>query len=148
MARRNNDPTSNEDKAKVRVIFAEVEGNNESVQEALRTMVSAMSRPVRVVQAKALDEIPVIVQQNLVNDSIDDVLVNESAAEEPLQNETNSSRRPRGSGPKTDRNAGIALVPDLNLDRRSIQICVSFSLEKLLVTTWKKYLLLSTTCRT
>lgn len=114
MARRNNDPTSNEDKAKVRVIFAEVEGNNESVQEALRTMVSAMSRPVRVVQAKALDEIPVIVQQNLVNDSIDDVLVNESAAEEPLQNETNSSRRPRGSGPKTDRNAGIALVPDLN----------------------------------
>jgi hypothetical protein len=49
MAKRNNEPTSGADKAKVRVFFAEVEGNNESVQEALRTMVSAMSRPVRVI---------------------------------------------------------------------------------------------------
>ena len=48
MARRGNDPAG-EDKAKVRVLFAEVEGNNESVQEALRTMVSAMSQPVRVI---------------------------------------------------------------------------------------------------
>ena len=48
MARRNSEPSSSVDRAKVRVFFAEVEGNNESVQEALKTMVSAMSRPVRV----------------------------------------------------------------------------------------------------
>jgi hypothetical protein len=34
MVRRNNEPISGADKAKVRVFFAEVEGNNESVQEA------------------------------------------------------------------------------------------------------------------
>ena len=39
MAKRSNDPTPGTDKAKVRVFFAEVEGNNESVQEALKTMV-------------------------------------------------------------------------------------------------------------
>ena len=49
MARRNNEPISGADKAKVRVFFAEVEGNNESIQEALKTMLSAMSRPVRVI---------------------------------------------------------------------------------------------------
>jgi hypothetical protein len=47
--RNNNDPTLGVDKAKVRVFFAEVEGNNDSVQEALKTMVSAMSRSVRVI---------------------------------------------------------------------------------------------------
>src|SRR5260370_11608038 len=49
MARRNNEPLSGADKAKVRVFFAEVEGNNESVREALKTMLSAMSRPLRVI---------------------------------------------------------------------------------------------------
>jgi hypothetical protein len=46
MAKRNNEPTSGADKAKVRVFFAEVEGNSESVQ-ALRTMVSAMRRIIQ-----------------------------------------------------------------------------------------------------
>ena len=47
MARRNgNEPALATDKAKIyRVFFVEVEGNNESVQEALKTMVSAMNRP-------------------------------------------------------------------------------------------------------
>jgi hypothetical protein len=48
MARRNNEPAFSADKAKVRVFYAEVEGNNESVQEALKTML-AMSRPARVI---------------------------------------------------------------------------------------------------
>jgi hypothetical protein len=64
MAKRNNEPTSGADKAKVRVFFAEVEGNNESVQEALRTMVSAMSRPVRVVSEQSANgKAPVLLQQ-------------------------------------------------------------------------------------
>jgi len=40
MVRRNNEPISGVDKAKVRVFYAEVEGNNESVQEALKTMLA------------------------------------------------------------------------------------------------------------
>jgi hypothetical protein len=49
MAKRGSESISGTDKAKVRVFFAEVEGNNESIQEALQTMVSAMSRPVRII---------------------------------------------------------------------------------------------------
>jgi hypothetical protein len=45
MAKRNNEPISGADKAKIRVFCAEVEGNNESVQEALKTMLAAMTRP-------------------------------------------------------------------------------------------------------
>ncbi|HXC90096.1 MAG TPA: hypothetical protein VNV18_08015 [Stellaceae bacterium] len=40
MARRSNEPAFSPDKAKVRVFYAEVEGNNESVQEALKTMLA------------------------------------------------------------------------------------------------------------
>jgi hypothetical protein len=58
MVRRNNEATSGADKAKVRVFFAEVEGNNESVQEALKTMLSAMSRPVRVISEQRLTGMP------------------------------------------------------------------------------------------
>lgn len=114
MAKRSNDPT-NEDKAKVRVLFAEVEGNNESVQEALRTMVSAMSRPVRMVHVRANDETPALTQQDLDLDSVEGTLDRgDSFTEESQEGETDGGRRPRGSGPKTDRNAGIALVHDLN----------------------------------
>ena len=113
MARRSNDPTGG-DKAKVRVLFAEVDGNNESVQEALRTMVSAMGRSVRMIQVKADGELPAITPRDLDADSGDYVVDGDSVAEESSQSEANSGRKPRGSGPKTDRNSGIALVPDLN----------------------------------
>lgn len=111
MARRSSDPISGSDKAKVRVVFAEVEGNNESVQEALRTMVSAMSRPiVRVVQTTPVDQAPALTHQG----SPDDV-DGEAFGHEPAESATDSAdRKRRGSGPKTDRNAGISLVPDLD----------------------------------
>ena len=75
MVRRNNEATSGADKAKVRVFFAEVEGNNESVQEALKTMLSAMSRPVRVIsEQRANGNASVLLQQadgEVVEDAID-----------------------------------------------------------------------------
>ena len=40
MVRRNNESALSADKAKVRVFYAEVEGNNQSVQEALKTMIA------------------------------------------------------------------------------------------------------------
>jgi hypothetical protein len=114
MAKRNNEPTSGADKAKVRVFFAEVEGNNESVQEALRTMVSAMSRPVRVIsEQKVNGQSTTLLQQTDVdevetaNDQVEEV---EPLGEEP----TPTARRPRGTGRKVDRNAGLDLVPNLN----------------------------------
>ena len=38
------------DKGKVRIFFAEVEGSNDSIREAIRTMAQAMNRPPNVVQ--------------------------------------------------------------------------------------------------
>jgi hypothetical protein len=113
MVRRNSD-SAGDDKAKVRILFAEVEGNNETVQEALRTMVSAMSRPARVVHFKPNGEPPALTQPDLIPDGVEEVLDSEDVAEEPRQTETNSGRKQRGSGPKIDRNAGIALVHDLD----------------------------------
>lgn len=113
MARRGNESIG-EDRAKVRVLFAEVEGNNQSVQEALRTMVSAMSRPVRMVYAKGNNDAPALAQQDNGLESLDDQFEAETPAEESSATEVNGGRKPRGSGRRIDRNAGIAMVPDLN----------------------------------
>jgi|SRR5580704_2346679 hypothetical protein len=115
MARRNNEPTSVADKAKVRVLFAEVEGNNESVQEALRTMVSAMSRPVRLISEPKTNGNPALLLQNPDLEEVEEAIeqVDEGAK---LDGEPSPppARKPRGSGKKSDRNAGLALVPNLN----------------------------------
>jgi hypothetical protein len=92
----------------VRVFFAEVEGNNESVQEALKTMLSAMSRPVRVFsEQKANGNAAVLLQQadvEVVEDAIDQVEEVEALGEEPAPP---NARKPRGTGKKVDRNAGL-----------------------------------------
>src|SRR3984893_14633807 len=113
MAKRLNGSGS-EDKSKVRVLHAEVEGNNETVQEALRTMVSAMSRPVRVVQLKANGETPSLIQQELELDNLDNASDDDKGSEDSSQSEPSVVRKQRRSGAKTDRNAGIAIVHDLN----------------------------------
>ena len=69
MAKRNNEPVFGADKAKVRVFFAEVEGNNESVKEALKTMLSAMNRSARVIsEQKANGKTAVLLQQSDVEE--------------------------------------------------------------------------------
>jgi hypothetical protein len=114
MARRVNEPTSLVDKAKVRVFFAEVEGNNESVQEALKTMLSAMSRPVHAISERKHDGNAAIVLQKPdaeeVQEAIDHVSV-EAVREASVHPNV---RKTRGTGKKTDRNARLTLVPDLN----------------------------------
>lgn len=115
MAKRNPEPVGGTDKAKVRVFFAEVEGNNDSVQEALKTMVSAMSRPVRVVSntGGAGRESALLHQTDLTEDVEEAVSDAEEHEAESASEDVSSSRRPRGTGKKTDRNAGIELVPNL-----------------------------------
>jgi len=88
MARRNNETAPGADKAKVRVFFAEVEGNNESVQEALKTMLSAMSRPVRVISEQKANGNAFLLQQadaevEVVEEAIDQAEEVEAPSEEP-----------------------------------------------------------------
>ena len=131
MARRNNEPTSGVDKAKVRVFFAEVEGDNESVQEALKTMVSAMSRHVRVIsEQRANGNAAVLLQHadvEVVEEPRDQVAEVEVSGEEfaPL-----NARKPRRTGKKVDRNAGLNLVPDLNFRPNGKQTLKEFVDEK------------------
>jgi hypothetical protein len=115
MAKRGSESISGTDKAKVRVFFAEVEGNNESIQEALQTMVSAMSRPVRIIAEQRVNGKSDLVLSHGAVEEVEDLA--EEAEEVPDQSREAASdiaRRPRGSGRKTDRNAGLDLVPDLD----------------------------------
>src|ERR1700676_2716882 len=115
MAKRNSESISGTDKAKVRVFFAEVEGNNESIQEALQTMVSAMSRPVRVITEQKSNGKPDLL---LPQEGVEEVeeSIEQTGEVHALQEEdaaSDSARRSRGSGKRVDRNAGLSLVPDL-----------------------------------
>jgi len=116
MAKRINEPNASPDRAKVRVFFAELEGNNESVQEALKTMVSAMSRPVRVISDQKANgkTLPLLdkVESEDLEDSVDQVEESEALAED--DSAAQNLRRARGTGKKIDRNAGLELVPNLN----------------------------------
>jgi len=132
MARRNNETISSMDKAKVRVFFAEVEGNNDSVQEALKTMVSAMNRPVRVLSeqkgnGKAALLLPPQTDVEEVEETIDEGEEVEALSEEPA---LSNGRKPRGTGKKVDRNAGISLVPNLNFMPNGKQSLKAFLDEK------------------
>jgi len=114
MAKRNNEPASGAGKAKVRVFFAEVEGNDESVQEALKTMVSAMSRPVRVIsEQKGNGKAAALIQQSDVEE-VDDVIEQDEVSELVDEESASPARKARGSGKKVDRNAGLELVPNMD----------------------------------
>jgi hypothetical protein len=96
-------------KAKVRVFYAEVEGSDESVQEALKTML-AMSRPARVIsEQKANGNAAVLLQHGdveAVEEAIDQVDGVETAEEQSAP--PPNARKPRGTGKKVDRNAGLS----------------------------------------
>lgn len=130
MAKRNNEPVFGADQAKVRVFFAEVEGNNESVQEALKTMLSAMNRSARVIsEQKANGNNAVLLQQPDVEEVEEAV---DEAEEEALHEESTppNSRKPRGTGRKIDHNAGLHLVPDLDFRPNGKQALKAFVEEK------------------
>jgi hypothetical protein len=131
MAKRNNEQAPGSEKAKVRVLFAEVEGNNQSVQEALKSMVSAMSRPVRVIsEQNGNGRTPALLQQVALEETeelTDHVEEVEVPDDEP---ETSNTRKARGTGKKVDRNAGLSLVPNLNFRAAGKQSLKEFVDEK------------------
>jgi hypothetical protein len=139
MARKNNDSTG-DDKAKIRILFAEVEGNNDTVQEAMRTMISAMSRPVKLVHVKSNGETKILPPADMQEENSDDDLTMDDVPEESISAESSANRKPRGTGPKVDRNAGIALVPDLNFMQKGKKSLRDFFAEKSPATDMEKIL--------
>jgi hypothetical protein len=131
MAKRSNESISSADRAKVRVFCAEVEGSNESVHEALKTMVLAMSRPVRVIsEHKANGKAPILLEQTDGEEVGDEIEELEEATTSAEDSTSQSSRKPRGEGKKVDRNAGLELVPDLNFRPDGKQALKEFVEEK------------------
>jgi hypothetical protein len=131
MVKRSNEQASGSEKAKVRVLFAEVEGNNQSVQEALKSMVSAMNRPVRVISEQNVNgKASVLLQQGVAEEVEEPIehVGDADATEEEV--EISAARKPRGTGKKTDRNAGLSLVPNLNFRPSGKQSLKEFVAER------------------
>lgn len=124
MARGNNDREQGNDKGKIRFIIAEVEGNNQTLQDLVRTMSPLLARPVQV-------HIPPKLVQNgapgpvgpaapadptLFNEPLS---VDEDTVSVPADQSGDASngapRRKRGEGEIRDRNAGLTIVKSLNV---------------------------------
>ena len=121
MGRRNNEQQSGSDRSKVRLFFVEVEGNNQSLQDVVRTFTATMNRPVEV--ARTLKRLPMTAaEQSNAGTPADTTLFDGDSDEfdgvSPEGTETIeepvSPRQKRGQGPKIDRNTGIDLVGDLD----------------------------------
>lgn len=124
MARGNNDREQGTERGKIRFIIAEVEGNNQTLQDLVRTMAPMLSRPVEVkvppklVQAGPPSPTPTArsADQDLFDQKANAPEgIDAGEVEQTEPGSRSSTRRPRGEGPKKDRNAGIKLVPELDL---------------------------------
>jgi hypothetical protein len=118
MARRNNEPAHLADKAKVRVLFAEVEGSNESVQEAMKAMLSAVGRPVRMITDQKPNGNTTVLLPHSDRKETDEIIDHVEVETLPEDSAPPSARKPRGTGKRVDRNAGLKLVPDLDFRPR------------------------------
>jgi len=123
MARNNSDREQGTEKGKIRFIIAEVEGNNQTLQELLRTMAPMLGRPVQVHVPPKLVQIGVAGPASNARPVEPDLFNQEAAApevidaeevEQPDAGSNDNTRRKRGEGAKTDRNAGVNPVTDLN----------------------------------
>jgi hypothetical protein len=130
MAKRNNDPTFGADKAKVRVFYAEVEGNNESVQDALKTMLAAMNRSAPAVRVTSEQKangraavLPPKVEAEEVEEAGDEVAEAEVVEEEAAPP---AGRKARGAGRKVDHNAGLRLVPTSTSSKKGTNLLSNF----------------------
>jgi hypothetical protein len=137
MAKRSSDHDSGPDKGKIRIFFAEVEGNNESLQDALKTVVAAMNRsgavqiaaPTARIGSKSLVAVtPEAEQSSTDNEEATDIPEESLSAE---SNDTTATTRKRGTGAKKDRNAGINLVPNLDFRPKGKQSLKEFFAEKM-----------------
>jgi hypothetical protein len=145
MAKRGGDDETGSEKGKIRIFFAEVEGNNQSLQDALKTVVAAMNRPIQLAAARlpangqnALATTAAAeggAPQETVEEAGNEELVEESAESTPV--------RKRRTGPKADRNVGIKLVPNLDFRPEGKPALKEFFAEKAPKTDMEQTLVIS-----
>ncbi len=123
MAKRFNESESGASRGKIRFIIAEVEGNDQTLQDLVRTMAPLLGRPVQVQIASkrivATQDAPQATgtqtEPTLFNNDSEDQEVGEQTLNDATGESTGPGvRRKRGDGPKVDRNAGIVPVGDLD----------------------------------
>jgi hypothetical protein len=126
MARRGNEHDQDTDRSKIRVFYAEVEGSTQSLQEFMRTLTAAIGRPVPTAlpSKRSADDFDHAIQRDVL---VSPALSYEGATAESAnvdgnptevnatpEAQSSATRRNRGLGKKTDRNAGVSLIPDLD----------------------------------
>ena len=130
MRKKSQESDATTDKAKVRIFFAEIEGNNESVREAVKSMVQAINRPSagssRIQGRGANDSLPA---PSLAETEDENEIV-EVQEIEPEMEEQAPAPRKRGTGPKRDYNAGIDLETSLDFRPSGKQTLREFFAEK------------------
>lgn len=113
MAKRGHDNDGRPDKGKIRILYLEVDGNNDSIQEALKTMAQTMKQPLHVIgPARAAVPAAAITNTEAADSEVEEVEEVENA--EVTEPDDQPAPRKRGPGVKKDWNAGIALIPNLD----------------------------------
>jgi len=123
MARSNSDREQGMEKGKIRVLYIELEGNNQTLQDGLRAVAQMLPRTAEVKTLPKLVQNGATGAGSSVRTADPDLFNQEPSAPEEIDAEevehldaasNGNARRPRGEGAKTDRNAGINPVTDLN----------------------------------
>ncbi len=139
MARGNNERECGTEKGKIRVLFIELEGNNQTLQDGLRTVSQMLPRavevkvPPKLVQngAAATASSARPGEPDLFNqDAVAPEVIDPEEVEQPDAGAASSTRKKRGEGTKTERNAGITPVADLNFVPRDKVALKTFFAEK------------------
>lgn len=124
MARGNSDREQGTEKGKIRFIIAEVEGNNQTLQDLVRTMAPMLARPVQVqvppklVQNGAAGSVPSArpAEPDLFNpEPAAPEVIETDEVEQPDAGSNGATRRKRGEGANRDKNAGLSIVKSLDL---------------------------------
>ncbi|WP_020469616.1 hypothetical protein [Zavarzinella formosa] len=151
MARRGNEQEHSSERGKVRFIIAEVEGNNQTLQELLRAVAPMLARPSqvaiapkRVVASLEDGAVSAPAPERTLFDGIDQATdAEEGEVIVPQADSTETPRRKRGNGTKSDRNAGINQVPDLDFMPKGKAALKLFFTEKAPSTDMEQILVLS-----
>jgi hypothetical protein len=133
MAQRKNDPP-NPDNSEAVVFFAHLKGNNQSLQDALKTVAAAFNRAmpgsavVTRIPGNGRSQAALPAAENVPEP--EEVIDVESTGAEDAAEAAPTVRKARGTGPKKDWNEGIKVVPDLDFRPEGKPTLRDFDTEK------------------
>lgn len=134
MVRRVNHQDSVGDRGKIRFVYAEVEGNNQSLQDLMKAMMATMNPVIQVAPSPkriaSSNSKPVEDDEPSLFNEMPETQDQVSSAEPTVEVGGNGNKRARGEGPKVDRNSGMNLVADLDLMPNGKQSLKDFVAEK------------------